>query len=85
LYKKPDPSPVTLEATLLWKLSDKLVAMDARGFFYTWFTKSTKQLSFKASEGDIVYVHADEHTRDVFHMTPKSDKDSASSALEGDP
>ena len=66
---------MTLEATLLWKLPDRLVAMDKQGYFYTWFVKPTKQLGFSVDEGNMVYVHADEVTRDVYHMTPKNDQE----------
>ena len=81
LYKKPDPIPVTLEATLVRKLADRFVAMDTRGFLYTWFTKPSKQLGFTVEEGCIVYVHADEVTRDVYSMSPKNDQPPVSTAL----
>lgn len=80
MYKKPDPKPVTVEATLLWKLPDKLVAMDAKGFFYIWFFKPAKQLGFSVEEGCMVYVHADETSRDVYHMAPVNAQVDASSA-----
>ena len=71
MYKKPDPKPTTVEATLLWKHPDRLVAMDSRGYIYIWH-KPSKQLGFLVEEGDVVFVYADEHTKDVFHMTPKN-------------
>lgn len=73
MYKKPEPQPVTVEATLLWIHPDRLVAMDARGFLYIWFIKPSKQLGFSIKEGCMVYVHADEITRDVYHMAPMND------------
>jgi len=60
-----------VEATLIRKLQDRLVALDAQGFLYTWIFKPTKQLGFFVEEGCMVYVHADQITRDVYHMAPK--------------
>lgn len=56
--------------------------MDARGYFYIWFIKPSKQLGFSVEEGCTVYVHADEISRDVYHMTPKNAHKDDSAALE---
>lgn len=63
---------MTVEATLLWKFPDRLAAIDARGNMHTWIFKSAKQLGFDVKEGDLVFVHADEATKEVFYMTPKN-------------
>jgi hypothetical protein len=84
LYKKPDPQPITVEATLIWKLPDRLVALDAKGYLYTWFTKPTKQLGFSVEEGCMMYVHADEISRDVYQMYPKGASEAEGTASEGE-
>jgi hypothetical protein len=84
LQKKPDPRPITVEATLLWRLPDRVVAMDAKGYFYTWVIKNPKTNTFKAEEGDMVFVHADELTRDVFYITPKNDRQPDGAVSAGD-
>jgi hypothetical protein len=72
LKSKPRPEPVTLEATLVFKLPDKLVAMCSRGFFYYWFFKPGKSLGFPLKEGDMMFVVADPETRDCYSMAPQN-------------
>jgi hypothetical protein len=82
LTNKSEAQPVTVEATLLWKHPDRLVAADRKGFLYTWVSKAAKQLGNILKEGDLVFVHADEKTKEVFHMAPKNALDAPESTEE---
>lgn len=75
--------PVTVEATLWRKFSDRLVAMCRSGLIYTWFIP--KGRAPRLSEGDLVYVTYDPDTLGAFHMSLICDEVDLSSALDGEP
>lgn len=75
--------PITVEATLLWRLSDRLVAMCQSGYLYYWFVKHSKPLGFPVKEGDMVFVTADPETREAYSMAPQNHQAPLSGALGG--
>jgi hypothetical protein len=65
--------PVTTEATLLWKLPDRIVAMCVSGLTYTWEVKTSGLRGM--FEGVQVFVTFDPDTKRVFSICPVGSQD----------
>jgi hypothetical protein len=62
----PEADPTTIEATLLWRKADRLVAMSQKGILYTWLIKPAEG----PQEGDLVFVHYDKISGKVYSISP---------------
>lgn len=78
--KATEAEPTTVEATLIMKHPERFVAMCSEGLMHHWMLKPSNHAHSTFSDGDVVFVHFDKVSGEVYSMSLSS-QDGLSAAL----